>query len=131
MRRLAVLGNYAKLPTNELVHMAVGVLYEHTRVVMLRLLDRHEQTGRPFAESLDDVAVFQAAPSQAAAIGGNGDGDRAGAQHPQADARALPNAGHPTVAMPVTREPAIIIHRAATPADGDGYGNDQELPASS
>ena len=105
MRRLAVLGNYAKLPTNELLHIAVGVLYEHTRALMLRLLDRHEQTGRPFAELLDDVAVFQVAPSRAAGIGSDGDRDCAGAQHPQADARALPNAGHPTVAMPVRREP--------------------------
>ena len=120
MRRLAVLGNYAKLPTNELLHIAVGVLYEHTRAFMLRLLDRHEQTGKPFAELLDDVGAFQVAPSQAATTGGNGDRDHAGTQHPQADARALPNAGHPTVAMPVTREPAIITHPAVAPADDHG-----------
>jgi len=120
MRRLAVLGNYAKLPTNELLHIAVGVLYEHTRALMLRLLDRHEQTGKPFAELLDDVAVVQVAPSQADPIDGNRDRDHAGAQHPQADARALRTAGHPTVAMPVTREPAIITLPAGAPTNDHG-----------
>ena len=42
------------------------------------------------------------------------------AQHPQADARALPNAGHTTVVMPVTREPANITHPAVSPADDHG-----------
>lgn len=120
MRRLAVLGNYAKLPTNELLHIAVGVLYEHTRALMQRLLDRHEQTGRPFSELLDDVGVFQVAPSRTAGIGSDGGRDPAEAQHPQADVRALPNAGHPTVAMPVTREPAIVTHLAMAPADDYG-----------
>lgn len=121
MRRLAVLGNYAKLPTNELLHIAVGVLYEHTRALMLRLLDRHEQTGRPFAELLDDVAVLQVAAGRvAAAVGGNGDAHRADAQHQQADARALPNAGHPTVAMPVMREPVIISDPDGAQTDDHG-----------
>jgi hypothetical protein len=120
MRKLAVLGNYAKLPTNEVLHIAVGVLYEHTRAVMLRLLDRHEETGKPFPELLDDVGVFQVAPSRAAGIGSDGDGDRTGTQHPQADARALPNAGHPTVAMPVKEEPAIITGPAGAPTNDHG-----------
>lgn len=93
------------------------MLYEHTRAVMLRLLDWHAQTGRPFAESLDNVAVFPAAPSAAAGIGSDGDRDRAGTQHAQADARALLTGGHPTVAMPVTREPAIITHPAGVPTN--------------
>lgn len=63
MRRLAVLGNYARLPTNEVLHIAVGVLYEQIRSLMLRLLNIHEQTGRPLAELLDDVAAFEDAAS--------------------------------------------------------------------
>ena len=108
MRRLAVLGNYAKLPTNELLHIAVGVLYEHTRALMLRLLHRHEQTARPFAELLDDVAVLQAAPGQAAAVGGHGNPDRNQPQDRETDAEALPIPGQPTIAIPVTLEPARI-----------------------
>jgi hypothetical protein len=120
MRRLAVLGNYAKLPTNELLHIAVGVLYEHTRALMLRLLESHEQTGKPFAELLDDVAVLGSGPSRAAAIGGNGNPDRAEAQHRQVDARALSNAGQPAFGSPVTREPALIADYEGAPTNDDG-----------
>ena len=55
MRKLAVLGNYARLPSNELIHVAVGLLYEQTRAFILQLLATHEQTGKPFAALLADV----------------------------------------------------------------------------
>jgi len=120
MRRLAVLGNYAKLPTNEILHVAVGVLYEHTRALMLRLLDLHEQSGKPFAELLDELAVSEPDANQAGRIDGNGHPPNAEGQYPQANAGALSNTGPPSVAIPVTREPAPMAAPEHAPANDRG-----------
>lgn len=63
MRKLHVLGNYAGLPTTELIHVAVGLLFAETRDVILQLLATHEQTGRPFQEVAEAaLATLASAP---------------------------------------------------------------------
>ena len=119
MRRLAVLGNYAKLPTNEILHVAVGVLYEHTRALMLRLLDLHDQSGKPFVQLLDELAVSETDAKQAGQIGGNGHPASAEGQYPQANAGA-PNTGQPSVAIPVTRRPSLMTAPEHDPANDQG-----------
>jgi hypothetical protein len=117
MRRLAVLGNYAKLPTNELLHLAVGVLYEHTRDLMLRLLDLHERTGRPFAELLDELAVKQspsmpATPTPAAPAEA-GPAVRHPHQHPD-----LPYTIHHGIVLAIEQLDGTPVLAAESPATG-------------
>lgn len=52
MRKLAIIGNSAGLRSNEVLHIAVGVLYEQMRDLILCLLDDHERTGKTLAELL-------------------------------------------------------------------------------
>jgi hypothetical protein len=58
VQRLNVISNATGLPCNELLHVAVGVLFDQTREVVARLLTTHEQTGRALTELLDDVSVI-------------------------------------------------------------------------
>ena len=55
MQRLRVLSNMTGLPCNEILHRAVGALFEETRAMMADLLAIHERTGKPLPELLTQV----------------------------------------------------------------------------
>lgn len=58
MRRLRIMSNLTGFPCTELLHVAVGMMFEGTRVMMAELLSIQERTGHPLAEILDELTVF-------------------------------------------------------------------------
>ena len=57
MRRLRIMSNVTGFPCTELLHVAVGMMFEGTRAMMAELLSIQERTGQPLAEILDELAV--------------------------------------------------------------------------
>ena len=54
MKRLRILANLTGLPVNQILHVAVSLLFCQTRGAMQELLARHRETGRSLAELLGD-----------------------------------------------------------------------------
>ena len=55
MRKLHILSNRTGWPCTELIHVAVGLLFDETRDMVLHLLATQEQTGRTFTEVADEI----------------------------------------------------------------------------
>ena len=58
MRRLRIMGNMTGLPCTELLHIAVGMMFEQTRAMMAEMLANQDRTGRPLAEILDELTAI-------------------------------------------------------------------------
>jgi hypothetical protein len=57
MRRLRIMSNVTGLPGTELLHVAVGMMFEQTRAMMAEMLAIQERTGQPLTEILDELTV--------------------------------------------------------------------------
>ena len=56
MRRLRVLSNLTGLPVNQMLHVAVSLVFGETRDAMYELLSRHRETGKSLAQLLRDLS---------------------------------------------------------------------------
>jgi len=58
MRRLRIMGNMTGLPCTELLHIAVGMMFEQTRAMMTEMLANQDRTRRSLAEILTELTVI-------------------------------------------------------------------------